>query len=230
MISVSLPPADSATITAALLKEALGPDRVLGVLMPNDDQPDIEDAKEAIRCLGIRSRMVNIRYAYRDILGCVRDTIDPLSDDVVVVGNPISKDTGINVAPRIRMTILYAIAQSLPEGGRVINTCNRSEDYVGYSTKFGDAAGDFSLLAGYIKSEVVAIGRTFTGLPEHLIEKAPSDGLCGLTDEDRFGFTYDELDRYILAKDQGAVAGLPEGVVEKIERMHEQGVRELTST
>ncbi|MEE3344922.1 MAG: NAD(+) synthase, partial [Bacilli bacterium] len=103
-------------------------------------------------------------------------------------------DTKINLPPRIRMSVLYAIAQSC--NGRVINTCNRSEDYVGYSTKYGDSAGDMSVLGNLFVSEIIAIGDEL-GLPYELVHKAPSDGLCGQTDEDRFGFTYNDIEHYI---------------------------------
>ena len=108
----------------------------------------------------------------------------------------LTKDARINLPPRLRMTTLYAVGQMLPNGGRVVNTCNMSEDYVGYSTKYGDAAGDFSPLSGLLVHEVRQIGREM-GLPSHLIEKTPSDGLSGLSDEDKLGFTYEVLDRYI---------------------------------
>jgi NAD+ synthase len=109
-------------------------------------------------------------------------------------GHEASKQTRINMAPRLRMTTLYAISQS--NNGRVVNTCNLSEDWVGYSTRYGDAAGDFSPLGGLTVQEVVAIGKVL-GLPIELVEKAPSDGLTGLTDEDNLGFTYAVLDKYI---------------------------------
>ncbi len=110
------------------------------------------------------------------------------------LGHEASAQTRINMAPRLRMTALYAVSQS--NNGRVANTCNLSEDWVGYSTRYGDAAGDFSPLGGLTVQEVVAIGKEL-GLPVELVEKTPSDGLCGKTDEDNLGFTYAVLDRYI---------------------------------
>ena len=100
----------------------------------------------------------------------------------------------INIAPRIRMTTVYALSQSM--NGRVVNTCNLSEDYIGYSTRYGDSVGDFSPLSHYTVQEVKAIGR-YLGLPFMFTEKVPSDGLCGKSDEDNLGFTYAELDEYI---------------------------------
>lgn len=134
------------SVVAALCVEALGKERVVGVMMPNGEQPDLDDSKQLIEFLGIR-------YAYTDI----SKAVSAVSDQVALNMN-VSDQTRINLPPRIRMATLYAISQSLPHGGRVANTCNRSEDYVGYSTKFGDSAGDFSPLANLMVHEVIQIG------------------------------------------------------------------------
>ena len=160
------------SVVAALCVEALGKERVVGVMMPNGEQPDLDDSKQLIEFLGIR-------YAYTDI----SKAVSAVSDQVALNMN-VSDQTRINLPPRIRMATLYAISQSLPHGGRVANTCNRSEDYVGYSTKFGDSAGDFSPLANLMVHEVIQIGYELL-LPINLISKIPSDGLCGKTDEDK---------------------------------------------
>ena len=133
----------------------------------------------------------------------------------------MSNDANINTPPRIRMTTLYAIAQSLPNGGRVANTCNKSEDYVGYSTKYGDAAGDFSPCSDFLVSEMLMIGDAL-GLPNDLIHKTPSDGLCGLSDEDKLGFTYATLDKYILTGECEDAA-----LKEKIDRLHNINLHKL---
>ena len=172
------------SVCAALCAEALGAARVIGVTMPNGVQPDIDDSFRLIAHLGIRKYNVNIGLAFEALLKEVEAQL----------GGPASKQTRINMAPRLRMTTLYAISQS--NNGRAVNTCNLSEDWVGYSTRYGDAAGDFSPLGGLTVQEVVAIGKVL-GLPLDLVEKAPSDGLTGLTDEDNLGFTYAVLDRYI---------------------------------
>ena len=172
------------SVCAALCVEALGVDRVIGVTMPNGVQPDIDDSVKLINHLGIRRYNVNIGSAFQALMGEVEDKL----------GHPASDQTRINMAPRLRMTALYAISQS--NNGRVVNTCNLSEDWVGYSTRYGDAAGDFSPLGGLTVAEVRAIGVEL-GLPEELVHKTPSDGLCGKTDEDNLGFTYAVLDRYI---------------------------------
>ena len=170
------------SVVAALCVEALGKDRVVGVLMPCGEQSDIDMAKCLVEHLGIRSVEVNIK-----------STVDALFAEIEKV-TELTSQTRINLPPRVRMTTLYAISQSM--NGRVANTCNLSEDWVGYSTRYGDAAGDFSPLANLTVTEVKQIGMEL-GLPVKLVEKTPSDGLCGKTDEDNLGFTYAMLDRYI---------------------------------
>lgn len=197
------------TIVAKLLVEALGKDRVIGVLMPNGVQADIEDSERVIDLLNIEYYTVNIEDAYKGLLANLPIFISS------------SKDTQINIGPRLRMTTLYAVAQSLPNGGRVCNTCNASEDYVGYSTKFGDSAGDFSPCANYTVTEMLQIGDAL-GLPNELIYKTPSDGLCGQNDEDKLGFTYETLDKYIRDGIE------PEASIkENIDRRHKLNLHKL---
>lgn len=171
------------SVAAALCARALGVDRVIGVLMPNGEQSDIAMSRLLVEHLGIRHFVVNIHDGYQGLLGEVRRQL-----------GDVSRDTEINLAPRLRMATLYAIAQS--NNGRVANTCNLSEDWVGYSTRYGDSAGDFSPLSMLCVREVKALGREL-GLPECLVEKVPIDGLCGQTDEEKLGFTYAALDAYI---------------------------------
>ncbi len=170
------------SVCAALLCKALGVHRVIGVLMPRGVQPDISDSELLCKHLGIMNVTVNIGEA-----------VDAVAKAVGAV-TPLSTQAEINLPPRIRMTTVYAVSQSV--GGRVANTCNLSEDWVGYSTRWGDSVGDFSPLGQFTVTEVKAIGRAL-GLPERLVEKPPSDGLCGKTDEDNLGFTYAALDLYI---------------------------------
>lgn len=170
------------SVVAALLVEALGKDRVIGVLMPNGEQADIDMAKLLVNHLDIKYYVVNIKEAYDGIINAFPEELN------------MSNQTKINLAPRLRMSTVYAVSQSV--NGRVANTCNLSEDWVGYSTRYGDSVGDFSPCSHFTVQEVKEIGRIL-GLPEALIEKAPSDGLCGKTDEDNLGFTYAVLDRYI---------------------------------
>lgn len=171
------------SVAAALCVRALGVDRVIGVLMPNGEQSDIAMSRLLVDHLGIRHFVVNIHDGYQGLLGEVRRQL-----------GDVSRDTEINLAPRLRMATLYAVAQS--NNGRVANTCNLSEDWVGYSTRYGDSAGDFSPLSMLCVREVKALGREL-GLPECLVEKVPIDGLCGQTDEEKLGFTYATLDAYI---------------------------------
>ena len=175
------------SVVAALCVEALGVDRVIGVTMPNGVQPDIDDSMKLINHLGIRHFCVNIGETYNALMAEVEKELKSQEKEV-------SRQTIINMPPRLRMTALYAVSQSM--NGRVANTCNLSEDWVGYSTRYGDAAGDFAPLGGLTVQEVKAIGKEM-GLPIELVEKTPSDGLSGKSDEDNLGFTYAVLDRYI---------------------------------
>ena len=168
------------SVTAALCVEALGKDRVIGVLMPNGEQHDIDMAKLLVKHLDIRHYIVNIK-----------DAVDGVTNSIPFA---LSEQSRQNLPPRIRMATLYAVSQS--NNGRVANTCNLSEDWVGYSTRYGDSVGDFSPCSNLTVQEVKAVGRLL-GLPDVLVDKPPIDGLCGKTDEDNLGFTYAELDRYI---------------------------------
>lgn len=177
------------TVCAALCAEALGKDRVIGVLMPNGEQADIDMSRLLVEHLGIPYIVVNIKDAYDGAISAITGG-EMHGLDL----SELQRQTTINLAPRIRMATVYAVSQSM--NGRVVNTCNQSEDWVGYSTRYGDAAGDFSPLAHLTVQEVKAIGRVLN-LPEVLVDKAPSDGLCGKTDEDNLGFTYAMLDKYL---------------------------------
>ena len=170
------------SIAAALCVEALGKERVIGVLMPQGEQHDIDMAHLLVNHLGIKHYVVNIKEAVDGI-------IKNLPADLAVTPQSLQ-----NLPPRIRMSTLYAVSQSV--NGRVCNTCNLSEDWVGYSTRYGDSVGDFSPLSNLTVTEVKEIGHLL-GLPSELVEKTPIDGLCGKTDEENLGFTYAELDVYI---------------------------------
>ena len=196
------------SIVAALCVEALGADRVVGVLMPNGEQADIDMAYLLVNHLGIRHFVVDIHDAVEGVKRNIK-------------GLPLSRQTILNLPPRIRMATLYAVSQSV--NGRVANTCNLSEDWVGYSTRYGDSVGDFSPCSHFTVHEMKQIGRVL-GLPEVLIEKAPSDGLTGKTDEDVLGFTYAELDRYIRGLTD--LSDKPE-LKEKIDRMHRNNLHKL---
>ena len=193
------------SVVAALCVEALGKDRVIGVLMPCGVQHDIDKALLLVEHLGIRHYIVNIK-----------DAVDGVTKNIPF---ELSEQSRINLPPRIRMSTLYAVSQS--NNGRVANTCNLSEDWVGYSTRYGDSVGDFSPCSHLTVDEVKQIGRLL-GLPSVLVDKVPSDGLCGKTDEENLGFTYAELDRYIR-----------EGVIEdeekkkRIDVLHERNLFKL---
>lgn len=171
------------SVCAALCVEALGKDRVVGVLMPNLKQDDIEDSYQLVNHLGIKSYTIPISVAVAGI-----------HNQLEHAGIEVTEQAAINLPPRIRMSTLYAVSQST--NGRVINTCNLSEDWVGYSTRYGDSVGDMSPLSQLTVQEVKAVGREL-GLPINLIDKIPADGLCQKTDEDNLGFSYEVLDNYI---------------------------------
>ncbi len=208
MAVVGLSGGKDSSVVAALCAEALGKDRVLGVMMPNGEQLDIDVAHRLAEFLDIKSMVINIKDAYEGVVGEMKKHFDTFEGQAKV-----------NLPPRLRMSVLYAVSQSV--NGRVANTCNLSEDWVGYATKFGDGAGDFSPLAKLTVQEVKAVGRSL-GLPDIFVDKVPIDGLCGLTDEDNLGFTYEVLDRYIR-----------EGICEdeetrdKIDRMHRANLFKL---
>ena len=189
------------SIVAALCVKALGKERVIGVLMPNGEQSDIDCSKQLVAHLGIPFYVCNIKKA-----------VDGVLESLQTSGVEISRQTIVNLPPRIRMSTLYALSQS--NNGRVANTCNLSEDWVGYSTRYGDAAGDFSPLGKLTVQEVKEIGK-YLDLPINLVEKVPSDGLTDKTDEDNLGFTYAALDKYIrtgVCEDETVKA--------KIDRLH----------
>ncbi len=195
------------SVVAALCVEALGKDRVIGVLMPCGEQADIDMAQKLVDVLNIQSVEINIKDAVNGVLNAI-------PHEITVTGQ-----TKTNLPPRIRMATLYAISQSM--NGRVANTCNLSEDWVGYSTRYGDSVGDFSPLSRLTVTEVKAIGRVLN-LPNELVDKTPIDGLCGKTDEENLGFTYEMLDKYIR---EGI---LPEqDIKDKIDSMHEKNLFKL---
>lgn len=172
------------SIVAALLAETFGRDRVIGVMMPNGSQKDINTAYDLIDYLGIQGFEINIGQPYIKV-----------SYGLISAGIAPSEQAFTNLGPRLRMSVLYAVSQSM--NGRVVNTCNLSENYIGWSTRYGDEAGDFSPLGNLTVREVLQLGKEL-GLPDEFVYKVPEDGLTGKSDEDNFGFTYDELDEYIL--------------------------------
>lgn len=197
------------SVAAALCVEALGRERVIGVLMPNGEQSDIDMARKLVDHLGIEAVTVNISSIVRAVTTGVEE----------VLPEGMSGQAAVNLPARIRMAVLYAVSQS--KNGRVVNTCNLSEDWVGYSTRYGDSAGDFSPLSDLTVGEVKLVGRA-AGLSKELVEKVPSDGLCGKSDEDNLGFSYEMLDRYIRTGEIEDAA-----VKEKIDRLHEKNLFKL---
>lgn len=205
------------TISAAILAKALGPERVIGVSMPQGGQ-SLNEADKICEQLGIKMYTVNIGKA-----------CDGLQEAISDAGEQLINASVMNIPPRVRMTTLYAIGQT--HNARVVNTCNLSEDYIGYATKFGDGAGDFSLFANLTVTEVLAIG-DYLGVPYEWVHKTPDDGLPhSCPDEEKIGFTYAELDIYIRTgkAPEGYVHGNEaEGLkVDKIDRMHRANLHKL---
>lgn len=172
------------TVAAALCVEALGKDRVIGVAMPDSGQ-GINEADKICDYLGIT---------------CIYAPIGNVTDAMInLIGEmPFpnwSKQSEQNIPPRIRMAILYAISQSF--NGRICGTCNLSENWVGYFTRWGDGVSDFEPLGNFTVTEVKGIGHAL-GIPEKWVEKIPDDGLPNSSpDEVKFGFTYATLDTYL---------------------------------
>ena len=198
---------DSSTV-AALCVQALGKERVIGVLMPQGEQHDIGYAKDIALHLGIKHFIINIK-----------DSVDALMASIKQDGLSLNKQIVINIPARIRMTTLYAVSAAV--NGRVANTCNLSEDWVGYATKYGDSAGDFSPLSHLTVTEIKLLGKALA-LPDKFISKVPEDGLSGLTDEENLGFSYDVLDRYIR---EGVCEN--SAVKEKIDKLHKNNLHKL---
>ncbi len=189
------------SVVAALLVEALGKENVVGVLMPKGEQFDIDVSLALCEFLDIKYYVVNIN-----------DAFEGLKKEIEKSGLELNAQANTNLPPRLRMSTVYAVSQIV--NGRVANTCNLSEDWVGYSTRYGDSVGDFSPLSKLTVQEVKAVGRAL-GLPPMFTDKVPIDGLCGKTDEDNLGFTYETLDRYIR---EGVCED--EEIKAKIDHMH----------
>ena len=192
------------SVTTALLVKALGKDRVIGVLMPNGDQYDIDCSYQLVKFLDIKYYVININKPYLELTNEI--------DTKLKIDSKLYDIYRTNTPSRLRMATLYGISGLF--NGRVANTCNLSEDYVGYSTKFGDSAGDFSPISNFTKTEVRELGEEL-GLPKNLIYKVPEDGMSFKSDEEKLGFTYEVLDKYIRT---GEIDDLK--IKEKIDKMH----------
>lgn len=197
---------DSTVVLAALAK-AIGPDRIYAILMPNGEQADIDDSYKVCEFLGLKPHVCNIQAGYKGILGAVADEFEP------------TEQTKINLAPVLRMATLKAISQSV--NGRFTCNGNASEAYIGWFTIDGDDRGSVKPLINMTVTEVIAVGKEL-GLPDWMINKTPTDGLCGKTDEDKFGFSYKVLDHYIRT---GEIDDAD--IKEKIDAMHAKNAFKL---
>lgn len=181
------------TVAAALCARALGKENVYGVMLPDGEQKDISDSVRVCESLGINSRTINIGKIHRE-LRAVTDQLESTAAEGEF-DIPYNRESDINVGPRLRMTTLRYIAQAL--GGRLVGTGNLSEATVGYCTKDGDTSCDFALLGSITSVEVVQVGLTMPELPRDLVEKTPTDGLSGFSDEERLGIRYADIHKYI---------------------------------
>lgn len=196
----------------AMLAKKVWKDNVFGVLMPNGEQADISDSLEIVKSIGIDYTIVNVNSAYTSLLDSIESSKTKFDKDI-----EITKQAKTNIPPRLRMTTLYAIAQSMDY--RVIGTGNASETYIGWTTKFGDGGHDLNPIAHLTCTKVMELGKLLAkdfNLDERLVFKTPSDGLTGRSDEDNFGFTYAQLDAYIEDKN----APIPAEIKAKIDKMH----------
>lgn len=215
------------TVVAMLAKKIFG-DNVLALLMPNGEQKDISDSIAIAETLKIDYRIINIETVINNLKHNIEYILKSIKDgrdkDWFENCPPISDKAKTNIPPRIRMTTLYAVAQTL--GYRVIGTGNKSEAYIGWTTKWGDSAYDFNPIANLTCTEVIEVGKILAKefeLDEKYIVKTPSDGLCGMSDEESFGFTYTQLDYVIKCNESGARINndiISLDIVDKIERMH----------
>lgn len=196
------------TVTAALLVKAVGADKVFGVIMPNGVQKDIDDAIRVCNLLNIKYKIVNIEEIYKDTVS------------ILGLSEESDAHTLTNIPPRLRMTVLYALGQSM--GYRVVGTGNNSERFVGYFTKHGDGACDVNFIKDILCTDVMRLGIEL-GLPKELCYKTPTDGLCGKTDEDNLGFTYEQLDNFIKNGDSGSLE-----IDEKIRRLRIQSLHKVS--
>ena len=181
------------TVCAALCARALGPENVYGVMLPDGEQKDISDSRRVCEALGINKRTINI--------GAMHDALKDVTDQrqATAVGGefaiPYSRESDINVGPRLRMTTLRYICQAL--GARLVGTGNLSEATVGYCTKDGDTSCDFNPLGTLTSIEVVQMGLTMPELPRELVQKTPDDGLSGVPDEVKMGIKYQQIHDFI---------------------------------
>lgn len=181
------------TVTAALCARALGPENVYGVMLPDGVQKDLSDSQRVIAALGIRHRLINIGAIHEALRAATDQNGDTAEEGEFAI--PRSRQSAVNVPPRLRMTTLRYIGQAL--NARLAGTGNLSESTVGYCTKDGDTSCDFSVLGALTSVEVVEVGLTMDEIPRDLVVKTPADGLTGLSDEENLGLRYADIHNYL---------------------------------
>lgn len=178
---------DSATVIA-MATRALGKDKVLTIAMPcNSIKEDLEDAKLVSMTFDVPLLEIDLSDSYNTFERTINNSLKGIDKELV-------NEAKVNSKPRFRMTTLYSVAQSM--NYLVIGTGNLCEQMVGYTTKWGDNASDFNPIGNFTVREVLAIGK-YLGVPDRIINKAPSDGLGSKTDEEKMGVTYDQIEEYI---------------------------------
>ena len=207
---------DSAVV--ARLSQLAAPGKVVAALLPcHGDPQDEDDAAMVARQFGLTTVRIDLALVYDALIGALQPVMaDP---DYLPTKPPLDPLRGrvpmANLKPRLRMTSLYFIANSL--NYLVAGTGNRSELYLGYFTKYGDGGVDVLPIGGLLKSEVNAMAKEL-GVPQAILDKAPTAGLwMGQTDEAEMGFSYDMLEAYLV---KGASA-VPPAVADRIETLRQ---------
>lgn len=191
------------SVVAALAKEAVARNRVLGLLLPvHSSAQDSKDAKLVARKLKIKTKLIDLSGTYDNLLY------------LYPKGNPIAK---ANLKARLRMATLYFLANKL--NYLVCGTGNKSELLIGYFTKYGDGATDILPIADLFKHQVRELARDL-GIPERIINKPPTAGLwLGQTDEGEIGMSYAELDDILERMEKGKKQIYPQDKVNRVENL-----------
>jgi NAD+ synthase len=188
---------DSAVV--ARLCQIAMPSRVVGAILPcHSDPGDERDAKLVASHFGLPVLRIDLAPAYDLLVNDLKTMFLQIPDDQAATGASTDNKASLplaNIKPRLRMSALYFIANSL--NYLVAGTGNRSELTIGYFTKYGDGAVDLLPLGRLLKSEVRELAADLD-VPQSIIDKPPSAGLwSGQTDEDEMGFFYSDLERYL---------------------------------
>ena len=197
-------------VVAGLFAEAIGPDRIIGVTLPcHSKETDKNDAQLVADYYGFK--MIN--YDLTKVFDAFKEQVDLLGDYT----EEELKNSDINLKPRLRMAAVYytaALYTALTGKTYIVaGTGNKCEEYVGYFTKGGDSVSDIKVLADLTVDEVIKIGEVLN-VPKEVLYKAPSDGLSGMTDEEKIGVKYKDIAKYMNGEP------VEEDVAQKIKKLH----------